>query len=123
MLDRIANDFREFGHLGHDFLLIIRIFAMLGHDAAVVFVCEYYGSVYEVAEDGQQFVIVARLKVGPGEIGVLSLRSDGSQRVTQHILFAGELLNVFVCPHGPVAGGGNLVAFEVEELVGGHVVG
>ncbi len=98
-------------------------FALCGNDSAKVFMCEDYGAVDEVAEDGDKLVVVACLEVGPSEIVVLGFGSICSEHVAEHILLAGEILKIFVEPYSPVARGGNLVAFEVEEFVGGNVVG
>ena len=73
--------------------------------AAEIFVRKHYCAVDEVAEDGNEFAVVARLEVLPAEIVVLGLRSVGGKHVTQHVLLAREVLEVFVCPYGPSAGG------------------
>ena len=80
------------------------------------------GPVDEVAEDGHQLAVVALLEVLPAEVVVLGLGGVGREHVAQHVLLAREVLQVLVRPHGPAARGRDLVAFEVEELVGGNVV-
>ena len=75
-----------------------------------------------VAVDGHELGVVAGLEVLPGKIVVLGLGSVGAEHVAQYVLLAGKVPQVLVEPDGPVAGGGELVALEVEELVGGHVV-
>ena len=98
-------------------------FAQRGHDAVVVFLRQLERTVYEVAVDGHQFVVVARLEVSPGEVVVLRFGRVGGEDVAEHILLAREVVQVFVEPHGPVAAGRNLVVLQVEEFVGRHVVG
>ena len=98
-------------------------FAALGHVAFVVFLRELEGTVHEVAVDGHQFVVIARLEVGPREVVVLRFGGIGREHVAQHVLFAGEVHEIFVEPHGPVARSGDLVVFEVEKFVRRHVVG
>ena len=98
-------------------------FAAGGHDAVVVFLCELQGAVHEVAIHGHEFVVVACLEVLPRKVVVLRLRRVGGQHIAQHVLLAGQFLEVFVEPHRPAARGADFVVLEVEELVGGHVVG
>ena len=47
---------------------------------------------------------------------------DGGQRIAQLILAAGPAFDVLMQPNGPVTAGAELAAFQVEELVGGHVL-
>ena len=84
---------------------------------------EHHGAVHEVAEDRHQLAVVALLEVSPCEVVVLGLGGVGGEHVAEHILLALEVAQVLVEPDGPVARGRDLVAFEVEELVGGYVVG
>ena len=95
---------------------------VLGNLPAKVLLGEHHGAVHEVSEDGHQFAVVAPLEVFPGKVVVLGLGGVGGEHVPQHILLSGELLLIFVHPHGPVAGCGNLVSLQVEELVGRHIV-
>ena len=83
---------------------------------------EHHGTVHEVAEDGHQLGVIPCLELLPAEIVILRFRGIRGQNVAQHILLAGEILHVFVRPDGPAAGGGYLVSFEVQELVGRHVL-
>ena len=94
-----------------------------GHAALVELVGEDEGAVDEVAEDGDEFGVVLELEVLPGEVVVLGFGGVGAEGVAEDVLLAGELLQVLVEPYGPVAGGGDFVALEVEEFVGGHVGG
>ena len=75
------------------------------------------GPVYEVSEDRHEFAVVPLLEILPGKVVVLRLRSIGAEHVAQHILLAGELVNIFIEPDCPVAGSGYLVALEVQEFV------
>ena len=93
------------------------------YDSVEVFLCELQRTVHEVAIDGHELVVVAVLEVLPCEVVVLRLRRIGGKNVAQHVLLAGEIDEVFVEPHCPVARCGNLVVLKIEELVGGNVVG
>ena len=104
------------------FTVVVGQFATGGHYAVEVFLGKLQGTVYEVAIDGYQFVVVACLEVFPGEVVVLRLGSVGGEHVAQYVLFAGEVLQIFVQPNGPVTRSGYLVAFEIEEFVRGHIV-
>ena len=109
LLDGLAVDVGELAHLGDD--------------AATELVGQHQSTVHKVTQNSHQFIVVAGLEVLPGEVVILGLGSIGGEHIAQHVLLAGEILEVFMQPHGPVARGGNLVVFEVEELVGGHIVG
>ena len=93
-----------------------------GHLAVKILVGQYHRTVDEVAVDGHKFGVVAGLEVLPGKIVVLGLGSIGAEHVAEYVLLAGEVPQVLVQPDGPVARGGEFVALEVEELVGGHVL-
>ena len=83
---------------------------------------QHHRTVHEVAEDGHQFGIVAGLELFPAEVIVLGLGCVGGQHVTKHILLAREILHILVRPYGPAAGSGYLIPFEIQELVGRHVL-
>ncbi len=84
---------------------------------------ENHGTVHEIAEDGHKLIVVARLEILPGEVVVLGLGCIGREHVAQHVLLAGEVAQIFVEPYRPVAGGGYLVVLEIQEFVGGNIVG
>ena len=90
--------------------------------AAEIFVGQDNSPVHEVAEYGHELAVVARLEILPAEIIVLGLRGIGSEDIPHHILLARELVEEFVSPYRPVAGSGNLVSLEVEELIGRDIV-
>ena len=119
VLLQAAADFRHFGQ---------HCLVGFGEDSArrdlasEVFVCEHYSAIYEVAEDGHQFAVVAGLEFLPGEVVVLGFGGVCGEHVAHHVCLAREVLQILVSPHRPVAGGGDLVAFEVQELVGRNVV-
>ena len=92
------------------------------HYAVPVFLGELQRTVYEVAVDANQFAVVALLEVFPCEV-VVCLGRVGGEHIAQHVLLAGQLLEVFVEPYRPVARCRYLVVLEVEELVCRHVVG
>ena len=132
LLQRIAEaecleQFLHFGlhvlELAQRLLVEVRQRTAGGHHAVVVFLRQLQGAVDEVAIDGHEFVVVARLKVLPGEIIVARFGRIGREDVAQHILLARHIHEVFVEPYGPVARGRYFIVFKVEKLVGGHVVG
>ena len=92
------------------------------NDAVKVLVGQHHSTVDKVAGDGHKLVIVARLEVGPSEVVILSLGGISGKYIAQHVLLAGEILEILVEPNGPVARCRNLVAFKVKELIGRHVV-
>ena len=89
---------------------------------AEILLREHHGPVHEVAQHGNQFGVVPALEVFPGEVVVLGLRGIGREDVAQHVFLSGEIPFVFIHPYGPAAGGGNLVAFQIQELIGRHIV-
>ncbi|CAI8254850.1 MAG: Uncharacterised protein [Flavobacteriia bacterium] len=84
----------------------------------VVFVGEDEDPIQEISKNGHQFAVVALLKILPGKVVVFGLRRRCTKHITQHILLSGEIFEVFVQPDRPIAGGADLLAFEVQELVG-----
>jgi len=110
----------------HEFLdgglIVVGERATNRHLAVEVFMGKHHGPVHKVAENGYQFVVVTGLEIFPGKIVVLGFRGVGGEHIAQYVLLAGKIHQIFVQPDGPVPGGGNLVAFEVEEFIGRHVV-
>ena len=94
-----------------------------GHYTVEIFVDKNHGTVHEVAKDGNKLVVVAGLEVAPGEVVVFGLGGIGREDVAENVLLAGEVGQIFVEPHGPVAGGRDLVALKIEEFVGRDIVG
>ena len=123
LFDAFADALRELRNLFHHLFFEVGELSQFGNNATVVLVCQHNRAVDEVAEDGQQLVVVLGLEVAPCEVGILGFRRNGGEHITEGVLLAGELLKVLVQPDGPVAGGRDLVAFEVQELVGGHIFG
>ena len=80
-------------------------------------------TVHEVTEDSYQLIVVACLEVTPREVVVLRLGGIGREDVAQDVLLTGQILEVLIEPDGPVAARGDLVALEIEELIGGDVLG
>ena len=125
-----AEVFQEPFHFGFHsgkfrdgFAVVVCQFAGSGHDAFIVFLSQLQCAVHEVSIDRHEFIVVACLEVLPSEVVVLCLRCVGSEDVAQDVLFSGEFSEIFVKPDGVVAGGGNLVVFKIQKLIGGHVVG
>ena len=85
--------------------VIISKFATLGHSAAVIFLGQHQSAVHEVTEDRHELVVVASLEILPRKVVILGLGRIGAQNITQHILLAGELIEVLVQPHGPILRG------------------
>ena len=110
-------------HFGQHCLVCLGEGSARRHLAFEVLVSEHDGAVHEVSEDGHQFAVVAGLEFLPGEVVVLGFGGVGGEHVTHHVGLAREVLQILVSPHRPVAGGGDLVALEVQELVGRNVVG
>ena len=87
-----------------DSLLVhVEQFAAGRHHPVPVFLGKLQGAVDEVAVDGDKLRVVAFLKVLPSEVIVLGLRCIGGEHIAQHVLLAGEVLQIFVQPHSPVA--------------------
>ena len=78
-------------------------FAAGGNHSVPVFLGELQRTVHEVAVDSHEFVVVAVLEILPGEVVVFGLGGVGGEHVAQHILFAGEVNEIFVEPNSPVA--------------------
>jgi len=64
---------------------------------------EYQRTVYEIAKNSNQFVIIPCLKIFPGKIVVFGFRSVGCEYIFQYIFLAREIVEVLVQPHCPVA--------------------
>ena len=95
--------------------------AGLGHHAIPMLVGKGQHPVGQVAPGGDQLVVVAVDEIIPIPIGVLALGHIGGQVVAQRIrVVAGEEIQP---PHRPIAAAGDFLAFQVHELVGGHIVG
>ena len=75
----------------------------------------------QVAIGGHQFVVVAPHELPPREIGIGRLRHVSRQQVAQRV--GGVALQVVRQPDGPVAAGGQFLALDVQEFVGGDIVG
>ena len=79
------------------------------HRTVEILLGELQGAVDEVAVDGHQFVVVACLEISPRKVVVLGFGGVGGQYISHDVLFAREVVEVFVEPHCPVAGSANLV--------------
>ena len=121
-LDRIAQDRGILPHLVQNLAVgLVQVLRGRNHPA-VVLVREDHHTVYEVAQDSDQLAVVAVLEIPPGEVVVLGFGSGSDERIAQDVLFARKIDQILVQPYGPVARGGQLVALQVEELVGRDVV-
>ena len=123
VLDVVAQGIFHAPELLDDAAVIVGERVRMGNNPVKVLVREHDHTVHKVAIDGHKLAVVALLEVLPGEIVILGLGSVGREHVAQHILLAGELFQVVVKPDSPVARGRDFLAFQVEELVGGHVIG
>ena len=102
--------------------IVVIHLATFGHNTVEVFARQHECTVDKVAEDGHQLVVVAGLEIFPGKIVVLRLGRVGGKHIAEHILLAGQFVEVFVEPYGTVLRRRDLVALEVQELVSGHIV-
>ena len=122
-VEQLFHFFFYVGKLFQRFAVVIVQFAGSGYYTVEVLFGELQGAVYEVTVYGYQFVVIACLEVFPGKVVVFCFRSIGGEHVAQHVLLAGEFCEIFMQPYGPVAGSGNLISFQIQEFVAGHVVG
>src|SRR5690606_1562317 len=90
--------------------------------STVILVAEHHHALHEIADDGDELVVVLVLEILPRELAVLLLRYDARQAIAQLILPVRPTLDVLVQPHRPVAAGADLPSLEVEELVRRHVL-
>ena len=90
---------------------------VLRYCASKILVGEDHGPVHEVSEHGHELRVVAALEVLPGEVVVLGFRCVCGKDIAQDIFLSGEIPLVLIHPHGPAAGCGNLVAFQIQELI------
>ena len=110
------------GNLGKGLPVHICQFSRSGHTPFEILVSQHDSAVHEIAEYGDELGIVAGLELFPGEVVVLCLGSVSREHIAQHILLAREVLHILVSPDRPAAGSGNLVAFQIQELVRRHVL-
>ena len=97
-------------------------FKISRHCTAEILMREHHGTVHKVAKNSKQLTVIPALEILPGEVVVLGFRGVGGEHITHHILAAGEIAFIFVHPNSPVTGSGNLVALQIQELVGRHVI-
>ena len=64
---------------------------------------EHEGAVHEVTVHSHELIIVACLEILPGEVIVLGLGRIGGEHIAQYILLPGEVHEILVQPHRPVA--------------------
>ena len=102
--------------------IVVIHLATFGHDTVEVFTRQHECTVDEVAEDGNQLVVVAGLEVFPGKVIVLRLGRVGGKHIAEHILLARQIVEILVEPYGTVLRRRDLVALEVQELVSRHIV-
>ena len=75
------------------------------HNAIPIFLRKLQGTVYEVAVNGHKLRVVTLLEVFPREVIVFCFRCIGGKNISQNILLAGEIAQVFVKPDGPITAG------------------
>ena len=104
--------------------LAVNIFRLkiLWNFAAKILLRKHNGAVHKVTEYSNQLRVVTLLEILPGKVVILGLRSICAQHITQHILLAGEILQVLIQPYSPVAGSRDLLTLKIQELVGRHIV-
>ena len=92
----------------------------IGHLPIPILVTERQHAVREVAPGRHQFVVVARHELRPIPIAVLALGHVDGQVIAQGIrVEAGQRV---ASPDRPVARAADLLAFEIHELIGGHII-
>ena len=97
-------------------------FTTCGHYTIIIFLGELEGTVHEVTIHGHQLVVATCLEICPGEVIVLGFWCIGCQHIAQLVLTVGQFFQIFVQPNGIVLRSRNLLTFEVQELVAGHIV-
>ena len=115
-----ADNLRNFSQY---FFIIIRQFSALRHYTAEIFLRQHQCAVDEVAVNSHQLTVIPGLKILPGKIVVFGFGSIGCQYIPQHILFAFEVTQIFMQPYGPIPGSRNLVSFQIQKLIGRHIIG
>ena len=123
MLDVVAQSGFHALELVERQAVVVGELVSLGHPSGKIFVREHNGTVHKVAQNGHQLIVVASLEIAPGEIVVFGLGGIGCEHIAQHILLAGELGQIFMQPHRPVAAGGDFVTLQIQELIGRHILG
>ena len=63
------------------------------------------------------------MEVLPRKVIVLGFGSIGREHIAKDVLLTREILQILIEPDGPVAGGRDLVPFEVEELISRDILG
>ena len=103
--------------------VVVSQFARSRHHPVVVLLGKLQRTVHKVAVHSHQFVVVASLEVLPRKVVILRFGRIRCKHIAQHVLFAGQVLQVLIEPYRPVARGRNLVVLKIKELVGRHIVG
>ena len=103
VVEQMLNVGLDILKLLYGLLVDVLQFAAGRHYAVPVFLGELQRTVYKVAVDAHQFAVVALLEVFPCEVVVLCLGRIGCQHIAQHVLLAGQFLEVFMKPYRPVA--------------------
>ena len=122
-LDVLLQRLADLRHLGQRLAIVVGQLARRRNNALVILLRQHQRTIDKVAENSHQLVVIASLEVLPREVVILRFGRIGAQHVAQNVLLAGELIEVLVQPYGPITRGRNLVAFEVQELVCGHIFG
>ena len=91
----------ELRNLSKSLLVHIEKLTACRYPALEILMSQDYSAVDKVAENRYELAVVARLEVLPGEVIILGLRCIGSENISHHILFSGELLKIFVSPYSP----------------------
>ena len=84
---------------------------------------QHPGAVYKIPEDVDQFTVIPVLEILPGKIIIFCLRCIGAQYIAQYVFAAGKIHEVFMHPYSPVTAGRNFFTFNIQELIGRHIVG
>ena len=87
-----------------------------------IFIRQDQRTVDEVTQDSHQLIVIACLEIFPSEVIIFCLRCIGGQHVAQYILFTRQVHQILMQPNRPVARGRDLIALQVQELIGGDVI-
>ena len=103
LVEQVLNALLYVYKLGNDSVVVVGELAAGRNLAVEIFLGEYQCTVHEVTVNGNELVVVACLEILPCEVVVLGLRRICCEYITQYVLLAWEINEIFVEPYGPVA--------------------
>src|SRR5687768_2612716 len=84
---------------------------------------QHKSAVHKISEDRNQFTVDPVLEIFPGKIIVFGLRHIAAKHIAENILLTGKIIYIIMYPYRPVAARGNFFTFNIEKLVGRHIIG